>query len=206
MAPYTDYISQSKMVNVNAQLPFNLHNQKLDQRLDPSSSRSARSHSGGAHVNYSNQNSRRPSPSPAPSIQLSRSSASLPHPGDVASSKISLDIEPRKPPLNVRLVRSIEKRRASSSRARGRLGRFGEESGRVVCIDNGDGSSQVEETAQENYPIESQDDAEELLTPRPPDLATQWATSQEPSTVSAHADFSFIYIFSSLVSFSGPFS
>src|ERR1700722_8216142 len=103
----------SKMVNVNSQIPFNLHN----QRLDPSSSsRSARSLSGGyphPQTEHSNQNSRRPSPSPAPSLQMSGSSNSI-HPGDVASVHQSLEQhEPRKPLLNVRLVRGVGIRRAS---------------------------------------------------------------------------------------------
>jgi hypothetical protein len=172
------------MVNVNAQIPFNLHNQNLGQRLDPSSSRSARSHSGGGRTDYSNQNSRRPSPSPAPSLQLSRSSTSL-HPGDVASSHFSIDQEPRKPLLNVRLVRGVGRRRASGSRVRGRLGRFGEEGGREVSVGNGHGSSQREEITPGNEGDNGQDGAEDLLTPRPPGQVPQWATMQGASTVSA---------------------
>jgi len=169
------------MVNVNAQIPFNLHNQNLGQRLDPSSSRSARSHSGGANADYSSQDSRRPSPSPAPSLQISRSSTSL-HPGDVASSHLSLDHEPRKPLLNVRLVRGLGKPRASGSRVRGRLGRFGEESLRGVYVDdNGSGSPQRELTHENERDNHDQHDAEDLVTPRPPVQIPQWVTLQEAS-------------------------
>jgi hypothetical protein len=174
-------------VNVNAQIPFNLHNQNLGGRLGPSSSRS---HSGGANAN-SNQNSRQPSPSPVPSLHMSRSSGSLQHPGDVASLHYSLDNEPKKPILNVRLVRGVGTRRASSSRAsssrvRGRLGRFGEENGREVYI-SGDGSSQHGETARDDECDEGQDDAEDLVTPRPPEMVPQWARLQEIGAVSPNA-------------------
>ena len=170
------------MVNVNAQIPFNLHNQNLGGRLGPSSSRS---HSAGANPN-SNQNSRQPSPSPVPSLHMSRSSGSLQHPGDVASSHYSLDNEPRKPILNVRLVRGAGTRRSSSSRVRGRLGRFGEENGREVYI-SGDGSSQRGEMAHDDGCIEGQESAEDLVTPRPPDIVPQWARLQEIDAVSANA-------------------
>ncbi|KIM76128.1 hypothetical protein PILCRDRAFT_655315 [Piloderma croceum F 1598] len=74
---------EGKMVNVNAQIPFNLHNQNLGGRLGPSSSRS---HSGGANAN-SNQNSRQPSPSPGPSLHMSRSSAQETDPKCQASER-----------------------------------------------------------------------------------------------------------------------
>lgn len=172
------------MVNVNAQIPFNLHNQNLGHRLDPSSSRSTRSRSG-ANPNDSNENSRRPSPSPAPSIQLSRSSNSLLH-GDVSSSHFSLDNEPKKPLLDVRLVRGVGRRRASSSRVRGRLGRFGEESGREIYV-GGDGSSQREEAADIEHDG-GQDDMEDLLTPRPLGHVPRWAALQESSPVSTNTE------------------
>ena len=164
------------MVNVNAQIPFNLHNQNLGGLLGPSSSRS---HSAGANAN-SNQNSRQPSPSPGPSLHMSRSSGSLQHLGDV------IDNEPKKPILNVRLVRGVGTRRASSSRVRGRLGRFGEESGREVYI-GGDGSSQRGEMTHDDECDDGQDDAEDLVTPRPPDMVPQWARLQEMGAVSANA-------------------
>jgi len=170
---------EDKMVNVNAQIPFNLHNQNLGQRLDPSSSRSARSRSGGANADYSSENSRRPSPSPAPSLQISRSSTSL-HPGDVASAHFSVDHEPRKPLLNVRLVRGVGKQRASGSGARGRLGRFGDDSAREVYVGDGSGSSQQEVTHEYEH-HDGQDDAEDVVTPRPPDQIPRWATLQEAS-------------------------
>jgi len=171
-----------KMVNVNAQIPFNLHNQNIGQRLGPSSSRSARSHS---NTHPSNQNSRQPSPSPAPSLSMSRSSSSLQHPGDIASSHFSLRDESKKPLLNVRLVRGVGTRRASSSRVRGRLGRFGEESGREMYI-SGDGSSQREEIANNGEHGEDQNDTEDLVTPRPLEQVPQWAKLQETGAVCAN--------------------
>ena len=57
------------MVNVNAQFPFNLHNQHLD---DPSPSRSSRNVSGGTYGS-----SRPVSPSPHPSLKKSQSSTSV---------------------------------------------------------------------------------------------------------------------------------
>jgi len=152
---------EGKMVNVNVQIPFNLHNQNLGQRFDPSSSsRSARSDSGGVRTSYSNQNSRRPSLSPASSLHASRSTASLSHPED-----LSLYTEPRKPILNVRLVRGAGRRRVSSSRVRGRLGRFGEEGGRDLYLSDGNGSSQqnglVHDFDDQNA------DAEDPKNPRP---------------------------------------
>jgi len=162
------------MVNVNVQIPFNLHNQNLGQRFDPSSSsRSARSDSGGVRTSYSNQNSRRPSLSPASSLHASRSTASLSHPED-----LSLYTEPRKPILNVRLVRGAGRRRVSSSRVRGRLGRFGEEGGRDLYLSDGNGSSQqnglVHDFDDQNA------DAEDPKNPRP---LGQWPL-HPPSAVS----------------------
>jgi hypothetical protein len=166
-----------KMVNVNVQIPFNLHNQNLGQRFGPSSSRSLRSNSGGARISYSNQDSRRPSLSPASSLRASRSTASLSHPED-----LSLETEPKKPILNVKLVRCAGRRRASSSRVRGRLGRFGEESGRDLYIGDGCGlSRQNGSTSSVDY--QSADDAEDLKTPRP---LGQWSLIPESAvTVSA---------------------
>ncbi|KAF9241856.1 hypothetical protein BU15DRAFT_73195 [Melanogaster broomeanus] len=61
------------MVNVNAQFPFNLHNQELGEH---SSSRSSRNVSGGTYGS-----SRRASPSPRRSLPQSPSSTSI-HRGD----------------------------------------------------------------------------------------------------------------------------
>lgn len=176
-----------KMVNVNTQIPFNLHGQNLATPLDPSSSRS---HSvGGANnnnntnpANYSRENSRRPSPSPAPSLQMSGSSTSL-HPGDVASS---LDHEPRKPLLNVRLVRGVVgPRRTSGSRVRGRLARTGEEGGGrdrdASVADSGAGPSLPERSPENDRAQDVDDDGQELLTPRPPGHTPQWVTIQSIS-------------------------
>ncbi|KAI0044274.1 hypothetical protein FA95DRAFT_1562396, partial [Auriscalpium vulgare] len=85
---------ESKMVNLNAALPFNLHNKALHGRLDPSTSRSGRG------------------PSPQPSVETSQSSGSLSaHPG--------YEEEPRRPILGVRIVR----RTGSSTLGAARRGR-----------------------------------------------------------------------------------
>jgi hypothetical protein len=103
------------------------------------------------------------------------------------SSKMALDNEPKKPVLNVRLVRGVGKRKASGSRVRGRLGRFGEENGRAVYVGNEEGSSQQEEAAHESERDEVQDDADDLLTPRPSDQVPQWITLPKTPGVSANA-------------------
>ena len=168
-----------KMVNVNVQIPFNLHNQNLGQRFDPSSSRSLRSNSGDIHASYSNQNSRRPSLSPVSSLHASHSTASLSHPED-----LSLYTEPRKPILNVRLVRCIGSRRASSSRVRGRLGRFGEENGRDLYLGDGNDPSRTNGSAQD-FDDQRLDGVEDLKAPR---LFGQWPL-HSTTTVSTDATF-----------------
>jgi len=88
--------SYRKMVNVNAEFPFNLHNQRLD---DPSPSRSSRNVSGGTYGS-----SRHASLSPHPSIKKSRSSASVPGDHEIFSSQV---LPPHRLPaiLNVKLVK-----------------------------------------------------------------------------------------------------
>ncbi|KAI6134643.1 hypothetical protein EV401DRAFT_2063578 [Pisolithus croceorrhizus] len=91
---------ETKMVNVNAQFPFNLHNQHLDE---PSPSRSSRNVSGGTYGS-----SRHASPSPRPSLKKSHSSISL-HPDqeDLFSSQVLAANGNHLPAiLNVRLVRT----------------------------------------------------------------------------------------------------
>lgn len=167
------------MVNVNVQIPFNLHNQNLGQLFDPSSSRSLRSSSGGIHTSCSNQDNRRPSLSPATSLRPSRSTASLSHPED-----LSLETEPKRPILNLKLVRCPGRRRASSSKVRGRLGRFGEESGRDLCIGDSCGLSQGTRPTR-SIDGQSAEDGEDTKTPRP---LGQWLLKPE-STVSAGGVF-----------------
>lgn len=91
---------ETKMVNVNAQFPFNLHNQHLDE---PSPSRSSHNVSGGTYGS-----SRHASPSPRPSLKKSHSSTSI-HPDqeDLFSSQVLAANGNHLPAiLNVRLVRA----------------------------------------------------------------------------------------------------
>lgn len=150
------------MVNVNVQIPFNLHNQPMGVGENASSSRSARrSISGGANTSSSSmQNSRAASPSP-----------SLLMAGSIAS----FEVEPRQPILNVRLVRGVGRGRASRSRVRVGLGRHGEEGSRGMHDDNGE-SPESEPTHVDN--------AADLKTPRPLDHSPQWAKHQDASGVS----------------------
>lgn len=87
---------ETKMVNVNAEFPFNLHNQRLD---DPSPSRSSRNVSGGTFGS-----SRHASPSPHPSLKKSQSSASVRGDHELFSSQV---LPPHRLPavLNVKLVK-----------------------------------------------------------------------------------------------------
>lgn len=82
-----------KMVNVNASLPFNLHNKALHGRLDPSSSRSARG------------------PSPQPSVDTAQTSS---------SASRNEDEEARRPVLNVKIVRGVSAFQSRRGRPNGR--------------------------------------------------------------------------------------
>ncbi|KAI0948903.1 hypothetical protein AcW1_008645 [Taiwanofungus camphoratus] len=128
---------EGKMVNVNAPLPFNLHNKAL-HTLDPSHSHShSQPRTTPPRPLTTTQNrgpSYSPTRDPSPSIQTSRSTSSL-HPGD--ASYLPPEADPdggtRRPILNVRLVRckggyAVGGRRIRQGRSatRGRLGRFGE--------------------------------------------------------------------------------
>lgn len=138
------------MVNVNTPLPLNLHNKDvLSRRLDPSSSRSARSRSahatmGGPTVNgpemlpevpsrvasYSPTRDRDP---PLP-LEASRSTTSL-RPGDASYLPEGDENESHRPLLNVKLVRAAggfsiggeppSKPRQGRSTTRGRPGYAG---------------------------------------------------------------------------------
>lgn len=163
-------------MNVNVQIPFNLHNQPVGLGGNASSSRSdRRSPSGGANTSSSQQNSRAASPSP--SLLMTGSITSLP----------SFEVEPRQPILNVRLVRGVGRGRASSSRVRGRLGRHGEEGGREMHVGNGE-SPEAEPTHVDGAAAE---DAEDLRTPRPIDNPPQWAALQDVLGVSFHVSLFF---------------
>ncbi|TCD63381.1 hypothetical protein EIP91_005612 [Steccherinum ochraceum] len=144
------------MVNVNAQLPFNLQNKTLHLKFDPSTSRSAQSLSispSTAHpdlVSYFLNSrlsdtssgaggSRLPSYSPtrsrdlSPSLQTSRSASSL-HPGDASLPGVYSENGSRQPIFNARLIPPNGGFRVGGNRGRsttrGRLGRHGEERGR----------------------------------------------------------------------------
>ena len=170
--------NERKMVNVNVQIPFNLHNQPIGVGGTASSSRSARrSLSGGANTSSSSmQNSRAASPSP--SLLLTGSIASF-------------DVEPRQPILNVRLVRGVSRGRSSRSRVRVGSGRHGEEGGREMHVDNGD-SPDSEPTHVDSAAV----DPDNLKPPRPLDDPPQWAGDQDASGVSFF--FSYILIFQNI--------
>jgi len=114
------------MVNVNAQFPFNLHNQELGEQ----SSRSSRNVSGGTCAS-----SRRASPSPRRSLQKSPSSTSIHREVEELATSQQLAQNGNRPAsiLNVRLVKpgqSVAARARQS--ARGRPGRNGEQNGRTL--------------------------------------------------------------------------
>ncbi|KAJ7592938.1 hypothetical protein C8J56DRAFT_1161937 [Mycena floridula] len=97
---------EGKMVNVNAQIPFNLHNQTLSHTLDPSSSRSA-----SLHRYEFPQGSQRPaiqsqlfSSSRAPSVSSDLSALHDSRRGSLAPSEN--ETERRSPILDIRLVKS----------------------------------------------------------------------------------------------------
>lgn len=148
------------MVNVNAQLPFNIHNKphhrlhgrsdrSLSMHRDPScpgasASRTQPSSPTAAAFEHSSA-ARMPSYSrsrdPSPSIQTSHSTTSL-HPGDASYLPPDADPDggPRGPLFNVRLVRGdggigigTDKLRQGRNVGRGRLGRFSEERGRTLA-------------------------------------------------------------------------
>jgi len=122
---------EGKMVNVNAQLPFNLHNRSLDPSATRSRSVSAH-HQPAASTSQHRVPSYSPQRTESPSIQTSRSTSSL-HPGDASYLPPEANPESgiRKPAFSVRLVRTagpgIWTRRGRSV-TRGRFSRFGDES------------------------------------------------------------------------------
>lgn len=143
------------MVNVNAQIPFNLHNQAVSHTLDPSSSRSA-----SLHRYEFPQISQRPpiqpgltaapmpsqlaSSSRAPSISRSSSTASATYDsrrGSLAPSETGandMDVYKRNPILNIRLVKgygSIAVANPPSRTGRPRV-RGGDGGSRPVPADN----------------------------------------------------------------------
>lgn len=147
---------EGKMVNVNAQLPFNLHSQSL-HALDPGAERSRSMNPPGTSTTQ-----RIPSYSPArdesPSLQTSRSTSSL-HPGDASYLPPEEDPEygARRPAFNVRLVRAPGAAlwtRRGRSLTRGRYSRWGDE--RLIGAGNGNGNGNAAEgngvrvTGQEN--------------------------------------------------------
>ncbi|KAI0074423.1 hypothetical protein K474DRAFT_1665432 [Panus rudis PR-1116 ss-1] len=137
---------EGKMVNVNAPLPFNLHNRSLHAQLEPSSSRSARSLSAQRSpprlvIDQSEHGVASEGDSPysysgdrddSPSLQTSRSTTSL-QPGDASYLPPEADPENgnRRPILNARIVRGAggfaTGGRVGRSIVRGRMGRFEEQ-------------------------------------------------------------------------------
>jgi len=163
---------EGKMVNVNSQYPFNLHNQILGE---PSSSRSTRSVSGGTLAD-----SRNASRSPRRhSLQKVHSDASLRHDSEdvFPAPGQDLAVDHVKPILNVRLVNDAGHYGATSS-TRGRTGRFGNNEGRLagaapVLLVSGNGEDQGEHAT-----VGSEEEGEDsdLLarTPRPQALLSNW--------------------------------
>lgn len=161
------------MVNVNSQIPFNLHNQNLNAHH--SSSRS-NSNSGNSHSNlyYNSYN------------QPGSRSASCSTLGDDEDDG---EIEEERPILNVRLVYQSgmgpvhRGRRASSSRTRGRSGLVRlEESGRRGSEDGvEDRTVEKKEKGQadEDRGAEGEhgDADADLLTPRPPAQIPPWTSN-----------------------------
>ncbi|CAL1706076.1 unnamed protein product [Somion occarium] len=150
---------EGKMVNVNAMLPFNLHNRALHGQVEASSSRSARSLSGQRSPAQTTVDLPEP-PDPSlnspysptgdkddvPSLQTSRSTTSL-HPGD--ASYLPPDADPengyKRPILNARIVRGVGGfsvgGRVGRSMTRGRTGRFGDDRIQPLTQRTEDGTS-----------------------------------------------------------------
>ncbi|EMD33838.1 hypothetical protein CERSUDRAFT_117903 [Gelatoporia subvermispora B] len=150
---------EGRMVNVNAPLPFNIHN-KSQHRLDGRSDRSLSTRRDPSYPGASTSRAQPGSPTvpvfqhassarmpsysrsrdPSPSIQTSHSTSSL-HPGDASYLPPEVDPEggPRGPLFNVRIVRGAGgfgigngKLRQGRNSYRGRLGRFSEDRGRSL--------------------------------------------------------------------------
>ncbi|KAH9949099.1 hypothetical protein B0H21DRAFT_820459 [Amylocystis lapponica] len=179
---------EGKMVNVNASLPFNLHNSNADQsqstqttppRPTPSISQPRRTPESPSRANMPNILTNRlpsysPSRDPSPSIQTSRSTSSL-HPGDASYLPPEEDPENgvRRPILNARLVRgtggygiggrAAVRKRQGRSATRGRLGRFGE----LVGVEKRNGNG----VAQEVFLPKANGDAEGAVAPGDSDVA-----------------------------------
>ncbi|KAH0828031.1 hypothetical protein J3R83DRAFT_3680 [Lanmaoa asiatica] len=115
---------EGKMVNVNAQFPFNLHNQ---DHPEGSSSRSSRNVSGGTLPN-----SRAPSPSPHRPLHKSPSTASLHPDGEDVPLYLPLVAHSSASILNVRLVKSAR----STQSTRGRSQRSGDLNSRPQVVDS----------------------------------------------------------------------
>ncbi|PCH35973.1 hypothetical protein WOLCODRAFT_20252 [Wolfiporia cocos MD-104 SS10] len=129
---------EGKMVNVSAQLPFNLLNRAphmLESSGTRSRSASANDDTANGHQPPTASQTRLPSDSPerseSPSLQASRSTSSL-HPGDASYLPPEADPENgvRRPVFNARLVRpsstGVWTRRGRSS-TRGRPAHYGDE-------------------------------------------------------------------------------
>ena len=165
-----------RMVNVNTPLPLNLHNKDvLGRRLDPSSSRSARSRSAHATMGGPTGNgpemlpevpSRVASYSPTrdrdlpPPLEASRSTTSL-RPGDASYLPEGDENESRRPLLNVKLVRGAggfsiggetpSKPRQGRSTARGRPG-YAEAVGAPVDAEGENGPAMARDLKEDDAP------------------------------------------------------
>ncbi|KAL4073813.1 hypothetical protein V8B97DRAFT_2003529 [Scleroderma yunnanense] len=161
---------ETKMVNVNAQFPFNLHNQRVE---DPSPSRSSRNISGGTHGS-----SRHASPSPHSSLKRSQSSTSVHADQDMSSSQVLAAYNRHPAILNVKLVKvGRPPRDHGPTNDRGGLLYPGEQPGRSGLIESEPGLSLV--SADENHESAGEGESTGPARHSQPSLSAQGPPSQQ---------------------------
>ncbi|KIK99399.1 hypothetical protein PAXRUDRAFT_132209 [Paxillus rubicundulus Ve08.2h10] len=173
---------EGKMVNVNAQFPFNLHNQELGEQ---SSSRSSRHVSGGTGAS-----SRRASPSPHRSLYKSPSSTSIHRDVEELATcqHLAQNGNHPAPILNVRLVKPSVAARSRQS-ARGRPGRSAEQNGRALLRE----SESITGLDAENREFAGEHLDDEARTPRahlPSGPEERSCTDVVPAELTADRDHS----------------
>jgi len=199
---------EGKMVNVSAQIPFNLHNQTLNPRFHPSTSRSASLSTTSAYPTHNDHisNAHRPGlstppsrrSSPSRSVPMTHSAApSISQPRRHSGSRSSsaqrgapsqggeLEGYERNPILNVRLVGATRAPMVTGRAGGGGIpfGRRGRERGRLVVAPGRDADLNTR-SADEGPPILPAVAA----TDRPPcdsevQIAVQGVETQNPSAV-----------------------
>ena len=175
------FSNNRKMVNINARLPFNLHNKNLSVAIDASSS--------GSRSGSSN----RPSFSPLSPVSRSREQiqgyvgAPLEHVGHLPLSRDSStpgSREPsvhesvsstRTPVLNVRLIKNLPASTAGTAARRGRARRKAGESTSI-----GSGTGIQEESVPPNVGLPSSDGTVADNTPRAEGFCLRTAEIIEP--------------------------